>query len=165
MLRIGGEFSGNWNGYHPYEYPKAFRKIVMTARASGADNIAFIWCYEPAAPDDFDAKNAAGEWKWFPGNDVIDWYSIDLFAAHDISGPTSAHSALSPFGRTPKFFDMAAAAQKPVVIAESSPEAYNLALGGTTSWTGWRVHGVADGRSNPSRRGLQPSEGLRIVRQ
>ena len=29
MLRIGGEFSGNWNGYHPYDYPKAFRKIVI----------------------------------------------------------------------------------------------------------------------------------------
>ena len=28
IVRIGGEFNGRWNGYHPYAYPKAFRKIV-----------------------------------------------------------------------------------------------------------------------------------------
>ena len=60
MMRIGGEFSGWWNGYHPYEYPKAFRKIVSMFRQAGVNNVAFVWCFEPAAPDDFDAVAPAG---------------------------------------------------------------------------------------------------------
>jgi hypothetical protein len=137
MLRIGGEFSGWWNGYHPYEYPKAFRKIAGMIRAAGADNVAFVWCYEPAAAADFDEKNAAGEWKWFPGDDVVDWFSVDVFQTTDFSGPTTAHGSLSAFGRTLKFLDMAVAHQRPVVIAESSPAAVDLAAAGTQAWNDW----------------------------
>ncbi|MBM4192827.1 MAG: hypothetical protein FJ202_00405 [Gemmatimonadetes bacterium] len=45
MLRIGGEFNGWWNGYHPYDFPKAYRKIAAMIRATGASNVAFVWCY------------------------------------------------------------------------------------------------------------------------
>jgi len=81
MLRIGGEFSGWWNGYHPYAYPVAFRKIVNMFRASGVTNVAFVWCYEPAAADDFDAVDSNGNAKWYPGDGYVDWFSIDLFAS------------------------------------------------------------------------------------
>ena len=127
MVRIGGEFSGWWNGYHPYDFPKAFRKIVMMFRAGGVDNAAFIWCYEPAASEDFDAQDAAGTWKWYPGADVVDWFSIDLFAKNDVSGATGGHGALTSYGKTLKFLDMAVIVGKPVVIAESSPSHYDLA--------------------------------------
>jgi len=139
LARIGGEFSGNWNGYHPYEYPKAFRKIVNMFRAAGVNNVAFVWCYEPAAPGDFDEQNASGAYKWYPGADVVDWFSIDFFAKGDISGPTSAHNGLTAYGRTLKFLDMAVAAQKPVVIAESAPEQFDLAkpAEATAAWSEW----------------------------
>jgi len=139
MMRIGGEFSGAWNGYHPYEYPKAFRKIVGMVRATGANNVAFVWCYEPAASDDFDAKNATGANKWYPGADVVDWFSIDLFATADISGAATGHGALTQYGRTLKFLDMAVAEGKPVVIAESSPEQYDITKSADASlaWSSW----------------------------
>ena len=140
MVRIGGEFNGSWNGYHPYDYPKAFRKIVNMFRASGADNAAFIWCYEPAAPNDFDEKNAQGEYKWFPGADVIDWFSIDLFAAADVSGSVIGHGGgATSYARTIRFLDMAVANQRPVVIAESSPSHYNFAVPAeaTNAWAEW----------------------------
>lgn len=140
MLRIGGEFSGWWNGYHPYEYPKAFRKIVSMFRQAGADNVAFVWCYEPAAPDDFDEVNSAGEPKWFPGADVVDWFSIDLFSAQDVGGPVTGHiGAGSSFGRAIRFLDMAVAQNKPVVIAESSPSQYNLGSSSSAqaAWAEW----------------------------
>ncbi len=140
MLRIGGEFSGPWNGYHPYEYPKAFRKIVTMFRQAGANNVAFIWCYEPAAPNDFDEVNAAGEPKWYPGADVIDWFSIDVFASKDISGSQTGHNgALSAYGRTLRFLDMAVAENKPVVIAESSPVHYDLSDPAqvASAWAEW----------------------------
>ncbi len=140
MLRIGGEFNGWWNGYHPYEYPKAFRKIVSMFRQAGATNVAFVWCYEPAAPDDFDAVNAAGEPKWYPGADVVDWFSIDLFAAQDVGGPVVGHNgAGTSHGRTLRFLDMAVAQNKPVVIAESSPSHYNLGnpASAEAAWAEW----------------------------
>jgi hypothetical protein len=52
-LRIGGEFSGFWNGYEAGMYPIAYRKIVEMFRNAGAENVAFVWCYEPAAPGNF----------------------------------------------------------------------------------------------------------------
>lgn len=72
VVRIGGEFNGWWTGYHPYAYPKAFRKIVSLFREANATNAAFCWCYEPAGPGDLDERNGAGEFKWFPGDDMAD---------------------------------------------------------------------------------------------
>jgi hypothetical protein len=138
MIRIGGEFSGWWNGYHPYDYPRAFRKIVALFRAAGVENAAFVWCYEPAASEDFDAKDLLGNWKWYPGPDVVDWFSIDLFATWDISGALLGHSGvLTAYGKTLKFLDMAVATSKPVIIAESSPQAYDLGVAAQAAWDGW----------------------------
>lgn len=136
LLRIGGEFSGIWNGYHPWVYPLAYRKIVARIRAAGADNVAFVWCYEPAASADFDEQNGAGAFKWYPGDDVVDWFSIDLFATADVSGPTGAHGSLTQYGRTIKFLDMAVAKQRPVVIAESSPSKFDFGAG-SSAWDAW----------------------------
>ncbi|MFH1998676.1 MAG: hypothetical protein ABIK28_03300, partial [Planctomycetota bacterium] len=36
FLRIGGEFNGPWKGYHPFLFPKAFRKIVTLFKRKGA---------------------------------------------------------------------------------------------------------------------------------
>ena len=141
MVRIGGEFSGWWNGYHPYEYPKAFRKIVNMFRSAGVENVAFIWCYEPAAANDFDEKNAAGEYKWFPGNDVVDWYGIDLFANKDISGSSqTAAGVLTNYGKTLRFLDFAKVNNKPVYLAETSPSDVKITTSvedGKTDWEAW----------------------------
>jgi hypothetical protein len=141
LVRIGGEFNGWWNGYHPYEFPRAFRKIVNLFRAAGALNVAFVWCYEPAGPGDFADQNASGAYKWFPGEDVIDWFSIDLFAVADLSGPTSAHRTSTNYGRTLSFLDFAVSKAKPVVIAESAPFEFNLSnpSEANQSWTKWFV--------------------------
>jgi hypothetical protein len=140
MLRLGGEFSGSWNGYHPYAYPVAFRKIVNMFRASGATNVAFIWCYEPAAANDFDAVDAVGNAKWYPGDDYVDWFSIDLFAAHDVGGATTGHGgSTTAFARTIRFLDMAVSHRRPVVIAESSPSHFDLSepSQAATAWSDW----------------------------
>jgi hypothetical protein len=140
MLRLGGEFSGWWNGYHPYVYPIAFRKIVNMFRAAGVTNVAFAWCYEPAVVDDFDAADANGNAKWFPGDDYVDWFSIDLFSAGDVGGPQSGHGGTaSSFARTVRFLDMAVAHRRPVIIAESSPSHFDLgsAADATKAWSEW----------------------------
>jgi len=140
LLRIGGEFNGWWNGYHPFLFPKAFRKVVNLFRAAGADNVAFVWCYEPAAPADFADADATGTPKWYPGTDVVDWFSIDLFSSADVGGPVTGHGGGSTaFGKTLAFLDFAVANRKPVVIAESSPSHFDLAnaSSATAAWTEW----------------------------
>jgi hypothetical protein len=140
MLRLGGEFSGPWNGYHPYAYPVAFRKIVNMFRAGGATNVAFVWCYEPAVVDDFDAVDADGNAKWYPGDDVVDWFSIDLFAAQDVGGPQTGHGgSVTSFARTIRFLDMAVARRRPVIIAESAPSHFDLsdAVSAAKAWSEW----------------------------
>ena len=108
------------------------------AAAAGVENAAFVWCYEPAASEDFDAKDSLGNWKWYPGPDVVDWFSIDLFATWDISGALLGHSGvLTAYGKTLKFLDLAVATSKPVIIAESSPQAYDLGVAGQAAWDGW----------------------------
>lgn len=139
MLRIGGEFSGPWNGYHPYAYPVAFRKIVQMFRARGVGNVAFVWCYEPAAADDFDHVDVNGTAKWYPGDDVVDWFSIDVFAAGDVGGPSIGHGGVTAFSRTIRFLDMAVAHQRPVIIAESAPSHFDLGdpAEAASAWAEW----------------------------
>jgi acetyl esterase/lipase len=143
IVRIGGEFNGRWNGYHPYAYPKAFRKIVGMFREEKADNTAFVWCYEPAAPGDFDERNEAGEYKWFSGDDVIDWFSIDWFNRDDFTGPLTGGrpgaNTMTAHGRSRKFLDMAVAHRKPVMIAESAPCRYDLSdpVQAEAAWREW----------------------------
>jgi len=106
--------------------------------AGGVENAAFVWCYEPAAPDDFDAKDALGNWKWYPGADVIDWFSIDLFATWDISGAVVGHTgALTAYGKSLKFLGLAVATARPVIIAESSPQAFDLGVAAPAAWDEW----------------------------
>jgi hypothetical protein len=144
IVRIGGEFNGPWNGYHPYDYPKAFRKIVDMFRAAQVENVAFVWCYEPAAPDDFDEQDRDRQHKWFPGEDVIDWFSIDWFNKDDFSGPLAGTggrqgTGLTAHGRSRRFLDMAVAYARPVMIAESSPCRYDLSdrIQADAAWQEW----------------------------
>jgi acetyl esterase/lipase len=112
-------------------------------REAKADNAAFVWCYEPAAPGDFDERNEAGEYKWFPGDDVIDWFSIDWFNRDDFTGPLTGGrprtSTMTAHGRSRKFLDMAVAHQKPVMIAESGPSRYDLSdpVQAEAAWRDW----------------------------
>jgi hypothetical protein len=109
-------------------------------RASGATNVAFVWCYEPAVVDDFDAVDAKGQAKWYPGDDVVDWFSIDLFAAQDVGGPQTGHGgSMTSFTRTIRFLDMAVARRRPVIIAESAPSHFDLsdAASAAKAWSEW----------------------------
>lgn len=128
-VRIGGEFNGYWEGQHPGIYPLAYRKVVEMFRDEGAANAVFVWCYAPAAPGDFDAI-VGGEPKWYPGDDVVDWFGIDVFHAHELVGNEKAE----------RFLAMAVAKQKPVIVAESSAAFVDLTPGaadGQADWDAW----------------------------
>jgi len=139
FVRIGGEFNGPWNGYHVYDYPLAFRKIVRIFDEQGADNAAFVWVYEPAAPADFGDRGERG-WLWYPGDDVVDWFAIDTFDERDFSGPLSRSGRPTKHGKLVAFMDMADEHGKPVMIAASSAAKIGITpspADGRRVWRDW----------------------------
>jgi len=121
FLRIGFEFNGYWNPYHPYIYPLAFRKLVTELRARGVPEFASVWCYEPDAQADFADSTTPG-WKWYPGDDVVDWFGLDPFDMEHFNPalPDTERGQLTPKGRSEAFLRFAQQRQKPVFLDELS---------------------------------------------
>ena len=141
FVRPGFEFNGSWFPYHAYQYPRAFRKIFDRFRTLGADSTAFLWCYYTAAPADFDSVDASGA-RWYPGDDYVDWFSLDLFNSRDFH-PDSANSKrgqLTNKGKSEKFLAMARAKNKPVFLSEVSAAGTNITtdpVDGLVDWNAW----------------------------
>jgi len=123
FLRIGLEMNGGWNGYTPWVFPRAFRKLVEGLRENGVDNFATVWCYEPDALNDFADSTRVG-WKWYPGDDVVDWFGLDPFDADhfDPDEPDSVEQrgrmVISKKGKTEHFLRFARERGKPVYLNE-----------------------------------------------
>jgi len=118
FLRIGYEFHGKWNGYTPEPYVASFRRIVDALRAAGADNVATVWCAESGALE-------ADYMKYYPGDDYVDWWAIDLFERSSFGQPN-----------VEAFMRDSVSHRKPVMIGESTPRHVGV-LDGNRSWNGW----------------------------
>lgn len=147
FLRIGGEFNGKgdgWNGggYTPHHYVTMFRKITDMFAARGfRDSVATIWCYYPAAANDFDSVDVRGP-LWYPGDAYVDWFGLDLFNADDfdLAAPDSSRSGISRKGKSERFLAMARAHGKPVYMSETSAKGVNIsadAADGIADWNAW----------------------------
>ena len=118
-LRIGYEFNGvNWNGYEPATYIQAYRRIAQAITARDLE-IATLWCYAVDGADDYLA--------WYPGDDVVDWWSIDLFGSSHLTDQ-----------RTYNFLNDAHSHNKPVAIGESAPRHIGV-TDGAPDWDAWFV--------------------------
>ena len=113
-LRIGYEFNGQWNGYDPATYVVAFRRIAVALRACSPETAA-VWDY---APDATGSGPAADYMRFYPGDDFVDWWAINLFAEDSFDSPATRH-----------FLDDAAGHQFPVMIAESTPRRHPVTEG------------------------------------
>ena len=119
FVRIGYEFNGSWNGYQPATYKAAWKRIVDKLRANELENVATIWCI---------GAETADYMKFYPGDDQVDWWGIDLFSADQ----------LAPKGFSNDFVQAAAQHGFPVIIGESTPR-YVGVLQGQASWDKWFV--------------------------
>jgi hypothetical protein len=141
FVRPGFEFNGSWNAYTPGVYPRAFRKFVERFRAAGATNAIFIWCYEPDGPADF-ADEAGGQPLWYPGDDSVDWFGLDVFdAGHfDAGVPLQDRRGLTPRGRSEAFLAMAREHGKPVYLSEVAAVKIGITpdeMDGRADWEAW----------------------------
>ena len=105
-----------------YTFPKAFRKLVLGLRQRGVTTFATVWCYEPDGPGDFADSTAKG-WKWYPGDDVVDWFGLDVFPADhfDPSEPDTNRNGLTKKGRSELFMKFAEQRGKPGGTRQNGP--------------------------------------------
>ena len=112
-LRIGYEFNGEWNGYNPETFKVAYVKIVNALRKENCNNVAIVWCFSP------DGKNHEFM-RYYPGDEFVDWWAIDLFGQQHFTHPA-----------TLAFADSSLAHKRPLMIGESTARRTNLAQGQT----------------------------------
>jgi len=74
FLRIGYEFSGEWNAYDRESYIKAYQRIKDRYDEMGITNVAYVWqSHGSDCPTELlDA--------WYPGDDYVDWCGLSFFA-------------------------------------------------------------------------------------
>jgi len=122
LLRIGCEINGSWKGHHPFLFPRAFRKVVTRFRARSVENVAFVFNIAAMGDRNVFAVNDLGEPKWYPGDDVVDWFGINVFRREHFDPTAPArpgHTNLAAF--TASFLARAREAGKPVLIGETTP--------------------------------------------
>ena len=135
-LRIGYEFDGPWNCYTPEPYKKAFRYIKKRIDELNADNIATVWqsagyLFDDTSGNHIYSSSTAGHFNmWYPGDDVVDWIGISTFLS-DKFETYQIPNAMDFAKQTPRelqnrFLAFARKHNKPVMLAESSPQGYNL---------------------------------------
>ncbi|MEI6645306.1 MAG: glycosyl hydrolase [bacterium] len=112
LVRIGYEFNGKWNGYEPEPYRKAFRRVAERLRAGLGKQVAFAWCFS------LDDNKNNDFMSYFPGDDVVDWWSVDVFGEDHYT-----HKELKPF------LEAAHQHRRPVLIGESTPRKVSVQLG------------------------------------
>ncbi len=78
LLRIGYDFNQAGAPYESSGYIGAFRHACGILQQDHL-NFATVW---DATPDGFADPN---HMKWFPGDDVVDWWGINLFDPRDFS--------------------------------------------------------------------------------
>ena len=99
FLRIGYEFSGEWNHYNREEYVAAYRRIKDLYDENGVTNVAYVW-QSHGWEEPMDLLEA-----WYPGDEYVDWCAYSFFARWDEAN----------------MIEFARKRGKPVFIAEATP--------------------------------------------
>ena len=130
LLRIGYEFDGHWNaGYdNPVHFVAAWKRIVDQMRAQGATNVRFIWQASTSPIDDILDRSHDDIANWYPGDDYVDWVGASWFVSPDNMPTTPLVTYKPPSARVlmDEILTFARAHGKPVMIAELSPQGFDL---------------------------------------
>ncbi len=121
FIRIGYEFEGNWNNYQPATFVKAWVRITRMLRDRKLP-FATVWC-AAGASSGWPSMNRLNE--FYPGDEWVDWWGVDIFSADEFTKPELAI-----------FLDAARAHHKPVAIGEMTPRFVSV-LRGAKSWESW----------------------------
>lgn len=123
-LRIGYEFDGVWNkGYeNTHAYIRAYRHIVNQLRAKQLSNVAFVWQASASPIDDIIESKHENISQWYPGDNYVDWVGLSWFLSSD----KVVKKAATQRYLANEVLRFSRLKQKPVIIAEASPQGYDL---------------------------------------
>ena len=128
-LRIGYEFDGVWNrGLENTEnYIAAYRHIVDLMRRDGVTNVEFVWHASASIIDDLIEQRHEDISAWYPGDDYVDWLAVSWFLPPD-TRPSSmpGFELRRPVDLADEVVALARTLKKPVMIAESAPQGFDL---------------------------------------
>ena len=129
-LRIGYEFDGAWNhGYWDADlYIAAYRRIVDVLRGEGVNNVEYVLQASTAGVDEIIDGGREDISKWYPGDDYVDWLALSWFMNPDERSivPQDSFTPLTPGELSDELLQLAREKGKPVMIAEASPQAFDL---------------------------------------
>jgi len=131
-LRIGYEFDGVWNqGYQDAEkYKSAYRHVVDRLREAQVAKVEYVWQSSTSPVDDVIEGRREDISKWYPGDDYVDWMGTSMFLGLDEKSAAKPDSNVpSQRELTDEMLEFARLRGKPVMIAEASPQGYDLAAG------------------------------------
>ena len=124
LLRFGHEFNGNWYpwGNQPDALKTAWRYLHTRFDAAGLnDVVGWVWCANNVDVDSYNDVTA-----YYPGDDVVDWLSLDGYNW----GSNYSFSSWKSFDETfsQQYVKMVTAyPDKPVMLAEvSSAEPHDV---------------------------------------
>lgn len=116
FIRPGYGFNGEWNGYDPEDYKAAFRRMREIMEEVQCQNVCFVWNYNPAARE-------KDYMKYYPGDEYVDWWGIDIFQTPEES---------APYAYT--FLEDAEKRKKPVMLGEATAYRYGTTYEGWQKW-------------------------------
>ncbi len=127
-LRIGFEFDGKWNlGYsNTTAFKNAWRRIVDVMRGEGVNNVAYVW-QSCASPIDeiLDEANENVE-DWWPGDNYVDWLGLSWFLLPNEKPTAAGYNPKTQKQLADEIVNLARRKNKPVLVAESTPQGYDL---------------------------------------
>ena len=158
LLRVGYEFDGAWNtAYGDHEaYVSAWKHIVERIRASGTNNVEFVWQGSASPIDDVIDQGHDDIGLWYPGDDYVDWVGTSWFVNPDevpVSARSSGYVPASARTLTDELLDFARTRGKPVFVAELAPQGFDLQDG-----TRRHITAIWDGPSGEGTVSLCPDQ-------
>jgi hypothetical protein len=153
-LRIGYEFDGVWNNSYANQeiYKAAFRRVTEELRKQGVKNFATVWQASASPLDDIIEKKHENIEAWYPGDDVVDWMALSWFLDPGYQSPI-AEVKTTQGELADEVLALARRHKKPVMIAESAPEGYDL-----KDLTRKNITGVLDGEAGKNVRQVNAPE-------
>ncbi len=125
-LRIGYEFDGNWNRYEPTKYVSAYKRIVDILNANlSQDNVEYVWQSSTSPVDDILDGDKEDITKYYPGKEYVDWMGLSWFLRAN-ENPTQAPIPATQLELANELVAFAKLEGKPVMVAESSPQGYQI---------------------------------------
>lgn len=149
-LRVGYEFDGQWNmGYdNTSNYIAAYRRIVDGLRAEGVTNVAYVWQSSSSPIDDILEGQRESISDWYPGNNYVDWLGLSWFLLPQERAPVGG-TVSTQLELASEVVDLARSLGKPVMIAESTPQGYDVSAA-----TNSNISSIWDGAAGQNTRSL-----------